>query len=135
MCAIIKKTKEADVHMKFSNYRFSLDIHETASQVYLSIKQGDTGRKIHATLMENGMPFEITSDCTVKFATDKTGFTPEVCIVQNNVIQYTISPAVSSIEGMINCEFKLYSGGNLLLTSPQFIITVDDTVYSEEASS
>ena len=95
--------------MIFSNYRFTLDLHDTASQVYLSIKQGDTGRKIHITL--------------------------EVCTVQNNVIQYTISPAVSSIEGMINCEFKLYSGGKLLLTSPQFSITVDDTVYSEEASS
>lgn len=121
--------------MIFSNYRFTLDLHDTASQVYLSIKQGDTGRKIHITLMENGTPFEITSDCIVKFATDKSGFVPEVCTVQNNVIQYTISPAVSSIEGMINCEFKLYSGGKLLLTSPQFSITVDDTVYSEEASS
>ena len=57
--------------MNYSNYRLSLDIHETESGLSLRAKKGDTIRKIYVTLMDGGAPYRITPDCTAAFTARK----------------------------------------------------------------
>lgn len=117
--------------MNVSRYRITLDIHDAASQACIVIKKGDTGRRIYAALTENGMPFPIDPACTVKFTAagpDGICHMSDDCTVSGSVIAYSLAAADTAATGRQECEFKIYQGNTLLLTTPLFILDVDDTV-------
>lgn len=117
--------------MQVSRYRISLDIHDAASQACIVVKKGDTGRRIYAALTENGMPFSLDPDCTVKFTAagpDGSCLTSDACTLSGSVIAYSLTAADTAATGRRECEFKIYQGDTLLLTTPLFILDVDDTV-------
>ena len=126
--------------MNHSIYRISLDIHEMSSQVSISVKRGDTCRRIVAVLTENGKPYAI-SGCEAKFRMkkpakadgDRDEVFDEECTIANNAICYTLKSGCTDIAGVADCEFNLYGKNNELLTSPHFTVVIDDTVVSDEA--
>lgn len=122
--------------MNYSIHRISLDIHDTSSQVSISVKRKDSHRKIVATLMENGKPYSITKECRAEFNAIRDGAdavpTQVGCTIEGNTIQYVISPSVTESAGVKVCEFKLYGADDALLTSPRFTIIVEDAVYNGE---
>lgn len=120
--------------MNYSTYRISLDIHDTASQVSIPVKNGDTYRKIIATLSEDGRPYEITKECRVEFncLTESANIKKVECLVENDTIYYIISPSVTETIGIKECEFKLYGADDALLTSPKFTIIVEEAIYNGE---
>lgn len=119
--------------MNFSNYRLSLDIHETESGLSLRAKKGDTIRKIYVTLMDGGTPYRITPDCTAAFTARKPDNTIlfNEAAIENNAIVYTLSPQTTAAAGQVRCEVRLYGGDGRLITSPRFFLDVDDTVFTE----
>lgn len=119
--------------MNFSNYRLSLDIHETESGLSLRAKKGDTIRKIYVTLMDGGAPYRITPDCTAAFTARKPDNTIlfNEAAIENNAIVYTLTPQTTASAGQIRCEVRLYGGDGRLITSPRFFLDVDDTVFTE----
>lgn len=119
--------------MNFSNYRLSLDIHETESGLSLRAKKGDTIRKIYVTLMDGGVPYRITSDCTAAFTARKPDNTIifNDALIENNAIVYELTPQTTSAAGQVRCEVRLYGGDGRLITSPRFFLDVDDTVFTE----
>ena len=119
--------------MNFSNYRLSLDIHETESGLSLRAKKGDTIRKIYVTLMDGGVPYRITPDCTAAFTARKPDNTIlfNDAVIENNAIVYELTPQTTATAGQVRCEVRLYGGDGRLITSPRFFLDVDDTVFTE----
>lgn len=119
--------------MNFSNYRLSLDIHETESGLSLRAKKGDTIRKIYVTLMDGGAPYRITGDCTAAFTARKPDDTIifNEAAIENNAVVYELTPQTTAAAGQVRCEVRLYGGDGRLITSPRFFLDVDDTVFTE----
>lgn len=130
--------------MNYSNHYFSLDIHEVVSQVSLSVKRGDTSRKLNIVLTENGYPYEIGADCAVVFSGKKADGTIlyNECLVKNNVIEYALTPQTTSAVGIVECEILVYGLNSQVLYNPCFSIVVyspsfnsDDVESTDEFSA
>lgn len=111
--------------MRRINHRMSLDIQDTAAPYSMSIKKGDSLRRLVITLMENGQPYQI-EDCTAQFAlTNHAGETTyNSCAIQDNTIIYDVTAQDTSITGTFNCEIILRGTGGAVLTSPHFKLVV-----------
>lgn len=121
--------------MNHSTYRFSLDIHEDHSNVCLNVKKGDTNsRKLYITLTEDGFPYEISEECYAVFTATKPDgkIVYNDCTIKDDTIIYELTPQTTAASGVMDCEIQLYGADDALLTSPRFIIVVDDTVYDTE---
>ena len=120
--------------MNSSVFRISLDVHEINAQVTLHVKKGDTAsREILTTLTENGKPYQITGDCAAVFTAKKPdgNLIYNACVIQGNVIEYAMTAQTTAAAGEMLCELRLYGADSALITSPQFIVIIDDTVYSD----
>ena len=119
--------------MKYSEFRISLDMHNPSSRVCIHIKRGDTGRKIHITLVDAGFPYHITEDCYAVFTAKKPDgkIVFNDCAINDCVISYELTPQTTAVVGQVDCEIKLYGADDSLITSSRFVIIVDDTVYNE----
>lgn len=108
------------------NHRMSLDIQDTAAPYSMSIKRGDSLRRLVITLMENGQPYQITEDCTAQFVlTNHDGTTTYGnCEIQDNTIIYNITAQDTSTTGTFNCEIILRGEDDAVLTSPHFKLVV-----------
>ena len=118
-----------------STFRFSLDIHEAHSNVCLNVKKGDTNsRKLYITLMENGFPYEISDECYAVFTATKNDgkVLYNDCVIDDDTIIYELTPQTTASSGVMDCEIQLYGADDALLTSPRFLIVVDETVYDTE---
>ena len=119
--------------MNNSIYKFSLDVHETASQVVIELKQGDTAREFQISLTENGRPYIITEKCYAVFTALKADRNKiyHDCVIDGNIIHYVTKPQTTSAVGESLCEIQLYGENDSLLTSPSFIMLVYEKVYKD----
>ena len=120
--------------MNNSNYRITLDVHNTASQVSIPVKRGDTARCIHVTLMENGTPYQIADGCRAVFSGKKPdgNYLYNDCTIDGNTIVYVLTSQTTAVVGTVECEIMLYGVESEQLTSARFSIVVEDTVYNDE---
>lgn len=119
--------------MNTADFYLSLDIHESSAQVLLRVKKGDTARKLVISLTENGKPYEISRDCKAVFTARKPDghLLYNACTVQGNRIIYALTAQTAAVAGEVRCELRLYGADSALITSPRFLLLVDDTVYSD----
>lgn len=119
--------------MNTAVYYLSLDIHESNAQAALRVKKGDTARKLVISLTENGKPYEISNDCRAVFTARKPDghLLYNACAVQGNRIVYALTVQTANVVGEVCCELRLYGADFALITSPRFLLLVDDTVYSD----
>lgn len=111
----------------------TLDIHQTGKPVTVTVKRGDTGRAIQITLTDGGFPFPFSQDCYAVFTAKKPDGTVlyNNCVIEGDTIAYTFTPQTTSVCGIVRCEVKLYGGDDKLITSPVFLLMVQETVYNE----
>lgn len=120
--------------MTYTEHKITLDIHRTMSTVSLSVKKGDTARRLLIHLAEKGRPYHIDDGCYAVF----TALKPDGKVVCNNcsiekcVIIYDITQQTVAAAGMVECEIVLYGADGKQLTSASFTITVEDTIYDSE---
>lgn len=119
--------------MNTADFHISLDIHESNAQAALRIKKGDTARRILITLTEHGRAYRITNDCKAVFTARKPDghLLYNACTVQGNRIVYAFTAQTAAAPGEMCCELRLYGADSALITSPRFLLLVDDTVYSD----
>lgn len=127
--------------MNHSSYWISLDIHDMASQVTISVKKGDNNRRICAVLTENGKPYKIADGVTAVFRAKKPAdINGYRAIVYNNIareditantIYYTLTSGNTEVSGEADCEFTLYGTNGEVLTSPRFTLVIDNTVNAD----
>lgn len=124
----------------YSNYRFTLDIQKSKSQVSIPVHYGDTGNRFYITFTDGGNPYIIPEGCRADIYIKK----PEphkplvnACIIENNaLIRYEFNTHTASVEGMHKCELRLYSADGRIITSPSFVMVVDErVVYDDEIGS
>lgn len=119
--------------MNASIYRISLDVHDTQSSVSLDVKRGDTNRKLYISLMDGGFPYHISEESYAVFTAKKPDenivFNP--CTIEGCTIIYELTPQTVAVEGVVECEIRLYDADDKLLTGPSFLLVVHETVYNE----
>lgn len=115
-------------------HNLSLNMHSSISQVSLSVKKGDTKRKLCITLTENGKVYQIAEGCVAVFSAkkDRGGILYNACTIVDNTIAYEFTEQTANIPGKLDCEIKLYDANNELITSPQFTIIVNGVVYEDD---
>ena len=119
--------------MTSSIYKISLDIHEHSSYVSLKAKKGDTGSVLQIALTDGGKPYKIANDCVPVLTGKKADgrILYNECSVVNNVIHYEFTPQTATAVGETKCEIRLYGSDNKMLTSANFSLIIEDTVYDE----
>lgn len=127
--------------MNVINYRVSLDMFDTLSQITIKAKKGDSACKIHITLTKNGSIYKIGEGCHATFTAKKAdgNFVYNSCTIEGDTIVYDFTSSVdedgicqiSAYEGVVDCEVTLFKD-NEQLTSPRFTLVIDGTVYNGE---
>lgn len=124
--------------MNYSDYRFTLDIQIHQAQVSVPVTLNDTARKLYIGLTDGRKPYTINDGCRAVFAAKKPDGTTILndCVIEKNTtIVYEFSKNTTNCVGVVNCEVRLYDASGKELTSPQFIIVVDEKVVRDEEVS
>lgn len=121
-----------------SNYRFTLDIQSTMSQASLPIRFGDTNRKLYITITEGGHPYILHDGFTAAFVGKKADGKHlfNHCIIENrSVVRYDFTDQTANVAGIVDCEIRIYDPEGLCVTSPKFVMVVDErVVYDGEVA-
>lgn len=125
--------------MNTSKYRFTLDIQSTMSQASLPIRFGDTNRRLYITLTEGGNPYILRDGFTAAFVGKKANYPEEGstlfnhCIIENqSVVRYEFTPQTANVAGIVDCEIRIYDPEGLVVTSPKFVMVVDERVIYDD---
>lgn len=111
--------------MNYVDYRFSLDTQEIGSQVFLTVKQGDTNRRLIINLTEGHEPYTIVEGCTAVLAGTKADGNVifNNAVIEGNNIIYDFTEQTVAAVGSVKCEMRLYMEGRKLC-SPNFTVSV-----------
>lgn len=121
--------------MNYSNYRFNLDVQSTVSQVSLPVRLLDTGRRLYIGLTDGGTPYIIEDGCRAVFYARKADGNPVMndCIIEKStIIRYDLTEQTTSCPGVVDCEIRLFDTEGRLITSPRFIMVVDERVVHDD---
>ena len=120
--------------MNYTEHKITLDIHKTVSQVSVSVKKGDTARRLLIHLAEKGYPYHISEDCYAVFTAKKPdgNVVFNDCSIEDCVIIYAFTEQTVAAVGVADCEIILYGSDGKQLTSASFNIIVEDTIYDTE---
>lgn len=114
-------------------HKLTLDMHKSISQTSITVKKGDTKRKLYITLTENGKVYTVSNSCTAVFSATK--YNNDIlfndCTIEDGIIVYEFTELTANIPGMMDCEIRLYGADNGLITSPQFSIIVEGVVNKD----
>lgn len=121
--------------MNYSNYRFTLDMQSNISQVSLPVRLLDTSRKLYISLTDGGSPYTIADGCRAVFYARKADGKTIMndCIIEKNTtIRYDLTQQTTTCAGIVDCEVRLYGADGNLITSPRFILVVDERVVYDD---
>ena len=120
--------------MNYTEHKITLDIQRIVSLVTVSVKKGDTGRRLLIHLAERGYPYHISEGCyavfTAKKPDGKVIFND--CTIDGCEIRYDLTEQTVAVVGMFDCEIILYGSGGEQITSALFHMIVEDTIYDTE---
>ena len=120
--------------MNYTEHKITLDIQKIVSPVTVSVKKGDTGRRLLIHLAERGYPYHISDGCYAVFTAKK----PDGKVIFNDCsidgceIRYDVTAQTVAAVGMFDCEIVLYGSGGEQITSALFHMIVEDTIYDTE---
>lgn len=117
--------------MKYTQHKFALDVNQTASQVSISVKKGDTARRLLIHLTESGYPYHLSDECYAVFTAKKPDghVIFNDCTIEDCAICYDFTPQTVPVAGLVECEIVLYGSDSEQLTSAGFYMIVEDTIY------
>ena len=122
--------------MSSSIYRFTLDMQSNQSQVSLPVRLNDTNRELNIILTNGGTPFIMETGYRAVLSAKKFDGNELInnCeIKDNSVICYTFTAQTTTVAGVVDCELRVYDAQGKNITSPRFILVVDErVVYDEE---
>lgn len=125
--------------MNYSSYRFTLDIHQTRSQLSIPVMHKDTSVRFYISLIDGSAVYCIAEGCTAKLIMrrgDESLGTKETiirdCIIEDGRVVFTFDDDTASVCGVAACEVRLYGKNGGLLTAPRFSMLVDERVISDD---
>lgn len=107
-------------------YRFSLDLDKQDSQVYVTVRQGDTVKKLSVLLKESGTPYSIADGTSAVLAAKKPdgSYIAASCTITDNRLEIVLPAVFTATVGKLSACFRL-TGSEAALASPPFTIYVD----------
>ena len=108
--------------------RFSLDLDQQDSQVYVTVRKGDTAKGLSVMLKESGTPYSIAAGTTAVLAArkpDGTYINADCTITEENRIEVVLPATFTAAAGKLEACFGL-SGDGAALSSPPFTVFVDE---------
>lgn len=123
--------------MNSSNYRFTLDLHSTQSQVSIPASVGDTSRTLYISLSDGGSPYFIEDGKLAMLSIKRPTGTSlnEFCIIEGNAyIKYPFSENTCAVEGIHDCQITLYDAAGTVVATPRFTMVVSDRVMNTDTS-
>ena len=123
--------------MNTSNYRFTLDLHSTQSQVSLPVTKGDTARALYISLSDGGLPYLIEEGCLAMLSVKRPTGThlEEFCVIESSTtIKYDFeqNPNTAVVEGVHDCSVTLIDANGREIASPRFTMIVSDRVVNSD---
>ena len=112
--------------------RFTLKTHEEEAQLSFSVKQGDTARRIVATMTEDGEMFYLSDDCYAVFAANKSDGTKfnDSCVIQDGRIIYDLDPQLTLVTGRADCDITIYDRGGAVISTARFVMVVFESIFA-----
>lgn len=113
-------------------HQIILELQNPLLHAPLTVKRGDTGRKLQFLLTNHGAPYTITPECAAMFTAAKPdgNILYNACEIADNIITYTFTPQTCSVVGELPCELKLYGADDKLITTSRFTLIVEDAVLN-----
>ena len=117
--------------MTYSIFRFTLNMHNHRSQASVSAFLGDTAIRLLITITDGGNTYAIEKGCVAILSGTKADGKKlwDRCAIVGNTIQYDFNEQTASCAGIVNCEVTLYGADGGVVTSPKFIIVVDEKEF------
>ena len=114
--------------MRASQYKFTLDVQSTQSQVCLAATEGDTNREFYISFSDGGVPLAIEGlqSATIIFERPDGDLVEDYCDVLNdgaNVL-YPFKTGTCEAAGINNCQLLLIDANGKQLYSPSFSLNV-----------
>ena len=108
--------------------RFSLDLDQQESQVYVTVRKGATAKGLSVMLKESGTPYSIAAGTTAVLAArkpDGTYINVDCTSTDENRIEVVLPATFTAAAVKLEACFGLSEGG-AALSSPSFTIFVDE---------
>lgn len=114
--------------MRASQYKFTLDVQSTQSQICLAATQGDTNREFYISFSDGGVPLAIEGlqSATIIFERPDEDVVEDFCDVVNdgaNVL-YQFKAGTCEVAGLHSCYLLLLDANGKQLYSPLFSMNV-----------
>lgn len=120
--------------MNKSTYYIALDIERTTAQGNMSVRRGESGRRLVAALMSGGRPFDPGEGAYAVFAARKPDGTAlfNGCTLSDGRAVYDLTAQTTGTVGRVECEIRVYGEGGELIVSPRFAITVFENAVADD---
>ena len=121
--------------MRYQENRFTLDLQKHQSQTTVNVFQGDTAVRLYISLTDGGKPYMLEGRSFAVFYGKRQDGKPLVhrCEVINSAeIMYEFQPATSYVLGIVNCQCRVYTDNQELITAPRFSINVEEKVVEDD---
>lgn len=120
--------------MKKSTYYMSLDIERIAAQGCMSVRRGESGRRLRVQLVSGGRPYAPGEDCHAVFAAKKPDGTTlfNGCTLSGSAVDYILTAQTTAAAGRLECEIRIYGADGELVIAPAFGIYVFPEAADED---
>ena len=121
--------------MNNSTYRFTLDLQKHNSQMSIAVFRYDTAVRLYISLTDGGKPYYISDGNYAVFygkRADGETLSHKCMIRENTEIVYDFEDTTACVDGVVDCQIRLYGKDNQIISAPKFIIVVDERVVTDE---
>jgi hypothetical protein len=122
--------------MNSSFYRFILDVQTEQSQTSIPVALYDTAVTLYMTLTDGGKPYVIDRGCLAKLVIARPDGTKsdKYCRIEGeHTVVYDFTETTAIISGIHECELTIYGVGGEQITSPRFMMVVNERVANKDA--
>jgi hypothetical protein len=90
--------------------------------------------KLYISINDGGTPYQIAEGCTAKLVCRKPSgrASSQPCEISDNRIVYTFDEDTASERGVSTCEVRIIGPSGGILTTPRFLIVVEEKVLLDE---
>lgn len=124
--------------MSKSIFNLTLDIHNPAPQCSVSVKRGDTGRRLSVRFVENGKPVALATGTFVMFVAKKPDggevYDECVCDLAGGSVIYDVSEVVTAALGIVRCQFQIFGPDGGAIASPTMEMVVREAFFDENVA-
>ncbi len=115
-------------------YSIYLDLFKTGRQGVVRVTQNDTARVLCVSLTQDGKPYALSADATAVLRVLKPDgkVLYNACNIENGEAYYEFTAQTVSVTGTLQCAIIIYGADNKIISTPQFLISVSETVGTDE---